>query len=187
MKFLLLSAVLALFQIEVGAQDYCFGKDLERTQTRHFTSKTAYQIIKGTNMEKQFQVNGCVAQKVWIFHRHGTRLPSKSTIEKAPHLETVRDVVMVCMQTFEVIRFFLIFIINQKLRDSIVRNYKVLRTAPETDALCQEDLIALKMWKWNASITSDMENYLTSQVSDISVDSDLIFQLIEVLEVFFFS
>ena len=45
-----------------------------------------------------------------------------------------------------------------------MNNYKVLKTAPETNALCQEDLIALKMWKWNTSITADMENYLTGQV-----------------------
>ncbi|KNC26265.1 hypothetical protein FF38_01168 [Lucilia cuprina] len=138
MKLFLLSAFLALLSLEVGAQDdYCFGKDTERTQTRHFTSKTAYQIIKGTNMDKQYYVNGCAAQKIWIFHRHGTRLPSKSTIDKATHLE--------------------------QLRDSIYNNYKVLKTAPDTNGLCQEDLIALKMWKWNSSITSDMENYLTSQ------------------------
>ena len=89
-QLFILSAVLALSSLEVGAQDnYCFGKDTERTQTRHFTSKTAYQIIKGTHMDKQYYVNGCVPQKIWIFHRHGTRLPSKSTIDKAPHLEAV--------------------------------------------------------------------------------------------------
>lgn len=37
------------------------------------------------------------------------------------------------------------------------------RTKPETDALCQTDLIAIKLWKWNSSITPDMEEYLTAQ------------------------
>ncbi|XP_037932049.1 multiple inositol polyphosphate phosphatase 1-like, partial [Teleopsis dalmanni] len=137
MKLLLLTTLLAVLQSQVLGDDYCFGKDTERPQTRHFTSKTAYQIIKGTNFDSFYDVPGCTAKKIWILHRHGTRLPSKSTIEKAPRLE--------------------------ELRDSIVKNYRVFKTKPATNALCQEDLIALQMWKWNTSITPDQENYLTSQ------------------------
>lgn len=51
-----------------------------------------------------------------------------------------------------------------QLRDSIGDNYRVKSDLPD-NALCTEDLIAIKMWKWNTSITDDMENYLTSQVS----------------------
>ncbi|XP_061390658.1 multiple inositol polyphosphate phosphatase 1 [Musca vetustissima] len=136
-SLLITACLLALVIVQIGAQDdYCFGKDNLRPQTRHFTSKTAYQIAKSTNIEKQYLVPGCTPQKIWIFHRHGTRLPSKSTIQKAPRLE--------------------------QLRDSIGTNYRKRDELPE-NILCQEDLIALKMWKWNASITPDMENYLTSQ------------------------
>lgn len=81
---LLMAACLAYAQ-----QDYCFGKDTERPQTRQFSSKTAYQIVKGTNMDKQYQVPGCEPKKMWIFHRHGTRLPTPSTINDAPRLEGV--------------------------------------------------------------------------------------------------
>uniref|UniRef100_A0A1A9URP2 Multiple inositol polyphosphate phosphatase 1 n=1 Tax=Glossina austeni TaxID=7395 RepID=A0A1A9URP2_GLOAU len=139
MKFFMVVSALfiTLFGHALAQFDYCFGKDTERSQTRQFTTKSAYQIIKGTNIDKQYLVPHCLPQKIWIFHRHGTRLPSRSIIEKASRLE--------------------------ELRDAIVKNYRVLRTAPSTNALCQEDLIALQMWKWNNSITPDMEEYLTSQ------------------------
>ncbi|XP_039965091.1 multiple inositol polyphosphate phosphatase 1 [Bactrocera tryoni] len=138
MRFLLAIILVLCLQICVHSQDdYCFGKDTERPQTRHFTSKTAYQIIKGTNMEKEYLVPGCKATKIWILHRHGTRLPTVSTIQKAPRLEI--------------------------LRDEIVKNYRVRRTKPDTNALCLEDLTLLSMWKWNASITIDQEQFLTPQ------------------------
>lgn len=85
---LLLTALLAV--LSRAQEDYCFGKDRERSQTRQFSSKTAYQIVKGTNMDKQYEVPGCVAKKIWIFHRHGTRLPTSNTIKEAPRLEEVR-------------------------------------------------------------------------------------------------
>ncbi|XP_034480594.1 multiple inositol polyphosphate phosphatase 1 [Drosophila innubila] len=143
MRLLLLTTLLALLgweQIDAAENDYCFGKDSERLQTRQFSSKTAYQIVKSTNIDKQYQVPNCEPKKMWIFHRHGTRLPTANTIKEAPRLE--------------------------ELRDLIVRNYRELRTKPDTDALCQEDLIAIKMWKWNASITEDMEQHLTRQGYD---------------------
>ncbi|ALC43578.1 Mipp1 [Drosophila busckii] len=138
MRLLLLTALLALLLQHATAQDdYCFGKDGERGQTRQFSSKTAYQIAKGTHIDKQYQVPGCEPKKMWIFHRHGTRLPTVNTIKEAPRLEDLRDL--------------------------IDKNYNVLRTKPETNALCQIDLFGIKMWKWNASITVDMEQHLTSQ------------------------
>ncbi|XP_030380202.1 multiple inositol polyphosphate phosphatase 1 [Scaptodrosophila lebanonensis] len=137
MRFLLLCALLALHGLVSAQEDYCFGKDQERTQTRQFTSKTAYQIIKGTNIDKQYQVPKCEPIKMWIFHRHGTRLPTPSTIEAAPRLE--------------------------ELRDLIVKNYRVLRTQPDTNALCKEDQFGIQMWRWNSSITVDIEEHLTRQ------------------------
>ncbi|XP_054734223.1 multiple inositol polyphosphate phosphatase 1 [Anastrepha obliqua] len=137
---LLIAAILALtnFQIIVrGQDDYCFGKDTERPQTRHFTSKTAYQIIKGANIEREYLVPGCTPVKIWILHRHGTRLPTTKTIQAAPRLDI--------------------------LRDEIVKNYRVRRTKPDTNALCQEDLSLLATWRWNTSITVDQEQFLTSQ------------------------
>lgn len=40
------------------------------------------------------------------------------------------------------------------------------KTKPDTDALCNTDLLALQMWRWNSSITPDQEEYLTSQGYD---------------------
>ncbi|KAL7733736.1 hypothetical protein ACLKA6_011467 [Drosophila palustris] len=142
MRLLLLTTLLATllgWERVAGEDDldYCFGKDAERLQTRHFSSKTAYQIVKGTNIDKQYQVPNCEPKKMWIFHRHGTRLPTVNTIKEAPRLEDLRDL--------------------------IVQNYRQLRTKPDTDALCTEDLLGIRMWKWNASITVDMEQHLTSQ------------------------
>ncbi|KAH8286913.1 hypothetical protein KR018_009042 [Drosophila ironensis] len=138
MRFLLL----LLLPLVALAQDddYCFSQDTSRPQTRQFSSKTAYQIVKGSDIERQYLVPGCEPKKMWIFHRHGTRLPKKSMINKASRLA--------------------------ELRDLIVKNYKVLRTKPDRDPLCQTDLIALQMWKWNSSITGDMEEYLTAQGYD---------------------
>lgn len=39
----------------------------------------------------------------------------------------------------------------------------MLRTKPDENALCLIDLTAIQMWKWNASITVDIEEHLTSQ------------------------
>lgn len=88
----LLTLLTALLAVVSAQEDYCFGKDRERTQTRQFSSKTAYQIVKGTNMDKQYDVPGCTAKKIWIFHRHGTRLPTVNTIKDAPRLEEVNAI-----------------------------------------------------------------------------------------------
>ncbi|XP_030560896.1 multiple inositol polyphosphate phosphatase 1 [Drosophila novamexicana] len=138
MRLLLLLLLLtALLAVARAQQDYCFGKDTERLQTRQFGSKTAYQIVKGTNMDKQYQVPGCEPKKMWIYHRHGTRLPKTKFIKEASRLE--------------------------ELRDLIVKNYRVLHTKPDTNALCPADLIAIQMWKWNTSITVDKDEHLTNQ------------------------
>ncbi|XP_020812224.1 multiple inositol polyphosphate phosphatase 1 [Drosophila serrata] len=124
----------------VRGDDYCFAQDTSRLQTRQFSSKTAYQIVKGSDIDRQYLVPGCEPKKMWIFHRHGTRLPKKSMINNAARAA--------------------------ELRDLIVNNYKVAKTKPDTDALCSTDLLALQMWRWNASITPDQEEYLTSQGYD---------------------
>jgi len=85
---LLIFVLLPLVAIAQG-DDYCFSKDTSRLQTRQFSSKTAYQIVKGTDIERQYLVPGCQPQKIWIFHRHGTRLPKASMINKAPRVGEV--------------------------------------------------------------------------------------------------
>lgn len=50
------------------------------------------------------------------------------------------------------------------MRDKIVNNYRVLRTKPDKGELCAEDLFSIKAWKFNSSITPEMENMLNPQV-----------------------
>lgn len=143
MKVLWITVILALSQYEIYAQqepkcceEYCFGTDKSRPQTLRFTSKTAYLLAKGNDIEKTI-LPDCSPTKIWTLSRHGTRLPSAKTIGKASHLEEIRD--------------------------QIVNNYKVLKTKPDTGALCREDLFSIQTWKFNSSITPDMENMLTPQ------------------------
>lgn len=81
--------LLLLPLVAIAQDDYCFSKDTSRLQTRQFSSKTAYQIVKGTDIDKQYLVPGCQPLKMWIFHRHGTRLPKKSMINKASRVAEV--------------------------------------------------------------------------------------------------
>ncbi|XP_055911940.1 multiple inositol polyphosphate phosphatase 1 [Eupeodes corollae] len=148
MKVLWITVILALSQYEAHAQqqqqqqqpqcceEYCFGTDKDRPQTLRFTSKTAYLLAKGKDVERNILPN-CSPTKIWTLSRHGTRLPSAKTIEKAGHLEEIRS--------------------------KIVNNYKVLKTKPDTGALCMEDLFSIQTWKFNSSITPEKENMLTSQ------------------------
>lgn len=86
MRFLLLLLPLVAL---VRGDDYCFGQDTSRPQTRQFSSKTAYQIVKGSDIDRQYLVPGCEPKKMWIFHRHGTRLPKKSMINNAARVAEV--------------------------------------------------------------------------------------------------
>lgn len=143
MKVLWITVILVLSQYKAYAQqeskcceDYCFGTDNSRPQTKRFTSKTAYLLAKGNDIERTVLPN-CSPTKIWTLSRHGTRLPSAKTIGQAAHLE--------------------------ELRDKVVNNYKVLKTKPDTGALCAEDFFSIKTWKFNSSITPEMENMLTPQ------------------------
>lgn len=40
----------------VCCEEYCYDLDGEKTQSRHFATKTAYQIVKGTDSNKQYVV-----------------------------------------------------------------------------------------------------------------------------------
>lgn len=91
--FLLLLPLVALAQDD----DYCFSQDTSRPQTRQFSSKTAYQIVKGSDIERQYLVPNCEPKKMWIFHRHGTRLPKKSMINKASRLAEVSLIFNHCL------------------------------------------------------------------------------------------
>ncbi|XP_037908687.1 multiple inositol polyphosphate phosphatase 1-like [Hermetia illucens] len=118
-------------------EEYCFVTDQEKLQTKHFSSKTAYEIVKGADYGKQYTVPYCKPVKFWLLSRHGTRLPDEKTIDKLPDL--------------------------QVLREEIIKNYEVRRTKPTTGALCVEDIQLLKSWFFDKNITRDHHDYLTVQ------------------------
>lgn len=92
-------------------EEYCFVTDQEKLQTKHFSSKTAYEIVKGADYGKQytvpcknltlnlntshynlntlFPISDCKPVKFWLLSRHGTRLPDEKTIDKLPDLQVV--------------------------------------------------------------------------------------------------
>lgn len=142
MRLLWITVILALSQYKVSAEDpkccedYCFGSDTARPQTRRFTSKTAYVLAKGNDIERTIVPN-CSPAKIWTLSRHGTRLPSAKTISNVGQLE--------------------------EMRDKIVNNYRVLKQKPDKGELCAEDLFSIKAWKFNSSITPQMEYMLNPQ------------------------
>ncbi|XP_051859555.1 multiple inositol polyphosphate phosphatase 1-like [Drosophila albomicans] len=137
MRLLLLTLLLALLEWEqVRGVDYCFKTDPKRPQTLEFSSKSVYNRVSGHDAEK-FNVPGCKATKMWIYHRHGTRLMEKDDIEKSKRLG--------------------------ELRDLIKGNYDKMQTSPDTNTLCDADLDELQKWRWNSSITVDLDEHLTEQ------------------------
>ncbi|XP_055845414.1 multiple inositol polyphosphate phosphatase 1-like isoform X2 [Episyrphus balteatus] len=92
MKVFLFALILVFSEYKVYTQescceDYCLARDNERLQKRTFTSNTAYQFVRGTDLDVGFQVPNCKAKKVWITSRHGTRLPYREIILNATKLE----------------------------------------------------------------------------------------------------
>lgn len=90
-------------------EEYCYDLDSERPQSAHFSTKTAYQIAKGSDAGRQFYVPSkiiltflhriiykfhysladCDPTKIWLFSRHGTRLPGANSIKSLRKLEDV--------------------------------------------------------------------------------------------------
>ncbi|XP_055845413.1 multiple inositol polyphosphate phosphatase 1-like isoform X1 [Episyrphus balteatus] len=141
MKVFLFALILVFSEYKVYTQescceDYCLARDNERLQKRTFTSNTAYQFVRGTDLDVGFQVPNCKAKKVWITSRHGTRLPYREIILNATKLEEIKT--------------------------QILNNYLNLHK-PETGALCIEDFLSIQSWKFNSTITPEMATFLTFQ------------------------
>lgn len=104
-------------------QEYCYDLDNERVQSAHFGSKTSYLIAKGPESGRQYLVPNCNPTKMWIYARHGTRLPTKKVMKRLRLLED--------------------------LRDEIIANYEKRHSKPAIGAMCENDLDLLKQWSWN--------------------------------------
>lgn len=151
-------------------QEYCYNLDTERVQAAHFGSKTAYQIVKGTqsgrfndtkylvpselcvcivrDCERDSMVSfifliffcyccalDCSPTKIWLYARHGTRLPN---IEEQAEFRGL-----------------------DQLRDEILANYFKRHSKPDYGAMCEDDLNLLKNWRWNRNISDNYALYLT--------------------------
>ncbi|XP_037908515.1 multiple inositol polyphosphate phosphatase 1-like [Hermetia illucens] len=115
------------------AGSYCYSSDNVRSQMKHFTSKTAYQVVKGTNFAQEVIVPHCKPVKFWILSRHGTRLPEEDQIEILPDLEDIRD--------------------------KIIKNYKEKAAGD----MCLGDIELIRNWVLNKNITTDKAQFLTTQ------------------------
>lgn len=118
-------------------EDYCYSLDADRTQSKHFATKTAYELIRGSSTSQEHVVRHCRPSKFWMLARHGTRLPGKSDINSMPP------------------------ILND-LRDSIFDNY-AHQKSPKMGRMCPQDLDLLKQWHWDKNITVEYESFLTDQ------------------------
>lgn len=77
----------------------------------------------------------CSPTKIWLYARHGTRLPS---IKEQDLLRTL-----------------------DQLRDEILNNYYKRHSKPNVGAMCEDDLNLLRNWQWNRNITNAFADYLT--------------------------
>lgn len=147
MNLLILTCLLAIVQSppvifgqdlnEGCCEEYCYGSDRERPQTRQYSSKTAYEVVRGGDYGKQYQVLNCKPTKMWFLNRHGTRNPSAKTIRNMQKLEDIRD--------------------------KIIKNYEERKSGPMIGGLCPADKSLLKMWKLNKNITENYASFLTFQ------------------------
>ncbi|XP_058829522.1 multiple inositol polyphosphate phosphatase 1 [Topomyia yanbarensis] len=119
-------------------ETYCYSQDSDRTQSKHFATKTAYEVIRAPISSREHIVPNCIPSKLWQLSRHGTRLPGKESIQ------------------------FMSQALNN-LRDSILDNYDVRRTAPDVGRMCADDLELLRNWRWDSNITVDYGSFLTLQ------------------------
>ncbi|XP_055531961.1 multiple inositol polyphosphate phosphatase 1-like [Wyeomyia smithii] len=100
----------------------------------HYASKTAYEVVRDQNENRESNAEGCVPLKFWLLSQHGTRLPGKKDI-RALSSEL------------------------NNLRKSILKNSK----SEKIFTICPADLERLRAWRWNNSITVDRASYLTEQ------------------------
>lgn len=119
-------------------EEYCYSRDSDRSQSKRFATKTAYELIHGSSSSREHIVPNCTPSKFWLLSRHGTRLPGRKDIELLP--QTLHNI-----------------------RGSILDNYEIRRTAPEVGRMCPDDLELLRTWRWDRNVTVDYESFLTDQ------------------------
>ncbi|EAT36389.1 AAEL011510-PA [Aedes aegypti] len=119
-------------------EDYCYSLDQDRSQSKHYGTKTAYEVIRGPESSQEHVVPNCSPSKFWLLARHGTRLPGKKDIESLPP-------------------------VLNGLRESILANYDTRYKRFKREHLCPEDVGLLRNWQWDRNITVAYESVLTDQ------------------------
>ncbi|XP_055378734.1 multiple inositol polyphosphate phosphatase 1 [Condylostylus longicornis] len=110
-------------------EEYCYSKDPDKSQTRQYATKTAYDVAKGSDSSVNYKIAGCIQEKVWIMIRHGARWPTVKDIQEMRNLED--------------------------LRVEVIRNYEERKTQPSTGALCMDDKFSIKTWKLSKNLSTD--------------------------------
>ncbi|CAD7082628.1 unnamed protein product [Hermetia illucens] len=118
-------------------EEYCYSADEDQEQIKYLSCNTAYQLVKGNDYADQYMVPNCKPVRFWLLSRHGARLLEREEIEALPELVS--------------------------LRDQIIENYEVKKSAPAKGALCDQDLQLIKNWEVDKNITKDKDEYLTVQ------------------------
>lgn len=116
--------------------DYCLSLDNSREQLKRFSTKTAYDFVKGQN-QNVFYYPNCEPVKFYLVARHGARLPPSKSMSSLKKLVNFRD--------------------------EIIKNYDMRKSKPDRGPLCDRDLSLLRVWQWNNNITDNYDQFLTQQ------------------------
>ncbi|XP_031619290.1 multiple inositol polyphosphate phosphatase 1-like [Contarinia nasturtii] len=142
MNFSILFIFITAFIVKGEKKDgychqYCYSFDYVRSQTSFFSTKTPYFTMRRKEIGKQFQVANCDPVKIWLYIRHGARLPKAKEMDRLSQLEN--------------------------LRTEIIANYKKSNSTIAFGAMCEADLDLLREWQWNWNITKEYDEHLTTQ------------------------
>ncbi|KAG4066312.1 hypothetical protein HA402_000536 [Bradysia odoriphaga] len=120
----ILSMTWAVAKANVSAHNpfYCFATDPIRPQNQMFATKVAYEAVRGNGFINP-AISTCTPSKLFIYGRHGSRLPSSS--------DTLRMIN-----------------IHESLKARVIENYEAGRTQ-----LCQQDMENIRNWTINPNIT----------------------------------
>lgn len=100
----------------------------------------------------------CEPRKMWIYGRHGTRLPTSEFIIvfALDHHNDVRHYNLILMAFFSSIFEYRHAEKDierlpslEEFRDDIIANYEKRHSKPPIGAMCENDLDLLKQWHWN--------------------------------------
>lgn len=108
---------------------YCFSQDPIRPQIAMFATETPYEAVRGQSINAS--VSSCAPSGLWLFARHGSRLPTTSELEN-------------------------MFENNERIQQDVLKNYDSGRTS-----LCSSDIELIRNWHFDPNITLERQQYLT--------------------------